>query len=61
MMDTLVVDVDLWRGDLTKRGELRTFLCLEDCADRQIAAWPGNEARAIWTCNSWCKYWLIVP
>jgi hypothetical protein len=33
MLATLITDVELWRGDLMKGGELRTFLGLEDCAD----------------------------
>jgi hypothetical protein len=37
VLATLIVDVDLWRGDLTKGGELRAFLHLEDCADMQVA------------------------
>jgi hypothetical protein len=37
MLATLITDVELQRGDLMKGGELRTFLCLEDCVDRQIA------------------------
>jgi hypothetical protein len=31
MLATLIVDVELQRGDLTKGGELRTCLGLEDC------------------------------
>jgi hypothetical protein len=34
---TLIIDVELRRGNLAKGGELRTCLSLEDCADKQIA------------------------
>jgi hypothetical protein len=37
MLATLIADVELQRGDLTKGGELRTCLHLEDCVDRKIA------------------------
>ena len=37
MLATLITDVELHIGDLTKGGELRTFLHLEDCANKQIA------------------------
>jgi hypothetical protein len=37
VLATLIIDVELWRGDWMKGGELRTFLHLEDCADRNIA------------------------
>jgi hypothetical protein len=33
---TLIVDVELWRGDLMKGDELRNFLSLKDCADMKI-------------------------
>jgi hypothetical protein len=38
VLATLIANVELRRGDLTKGGELRTCLHLEDCADRRIAA-----------------------
>jgi hypothetical protein len=37
VLATLIVNVELQRGDLMKGGELRTFLGLEDCVDRKIA------------------------
>jgi hypothetical protein len=37
VFSTLTVDFDLWRGDLKKGGELRTFLRLDDYAYMQIA------------------------
>jgi hypothetical protein len=37
MLITLIIDVEVWRGELMKGGELRTFLCLEDCVDMKIA------------------------
>ena len=36
-LDTLITNVELWRGDLIEEGELRTCLGFEDCADKQIA------------------------
>jgi hypothetical protein len=37
MLATLIIDVELWRGDLTKGVELNTCLQLEDCVNMQIA------------------------
>jgi hypothetical protein len=34
MLATLIANIELQRGELTKGGELRTCLGLEDCADR---------------------------
>jgi len=36
-MATLIMDVELWRGDLMKGGEMRTSFPLEDCVDMKIA------------------------
>jgi hypothetical protein len=37
MLTTLIVDVELLRGDLKKGGELKTCLCLENGADKKIS------------------------
>jgi hypothetical protein len=38
VLSTLITDVELYRGDSMKGGELRTCLGLEDCVEMKIVA-----------------------